>query len=248
MAAPGPVTSELHHEPPYQGDIEAPVHVRIPGFALRVRLPGRRGQRRIAATALAAGLAVTAVSGAGLLTAGPARPAAAPAPSRVPAPAGPRVAAWWKPAVRRVPVPVFLTIPAIGVRTRLVRLGLTASGALQVPRSTAVAGWYDGSPRPGAIGPAVLVGHVDSYVGPGVFFRLRLLRRGDRIYVRQADGRLAVFRVDAVRRYPKDRFPASQVYGAVPTPQLRLITCGGAFSLAHGSYLSNVVVFATLIT
>src|SRR5579875_2109551 len=70
---------------------------------------------------------------------------------------------------RPVGVPVSLEIPAIGVRTRLVRLGLTAAGALQVPASTAVAGWYTGSPRPGEAGAAVIAGHVDSYLGPGVF-------------------------------------------------------------------------------
>jgi hypothetical protein len=64
--------------------------------------------------------------------------------------------------------------------------------------------------------------------------------------VRQADGRLAVFRVSSVRRYPKNRFPAGAVYGSVPTPQLRLITCGGAFDEARGQYLSNIVVYATL--
>jgi hypothetical protein len=64
--------------------------------------------------------------------------------------------------------------------------------------------------------------------------------------VRQADGRLAVFRVSSVRRYPTNRFPAGAVYGSVPTPQLRLITCGGAFDEARGQYLSNIVVYATL--
>ena len=77
------------------------------------------------------------------------------------------------PSPGRVARPTALDIPAIGVRTRLVRLGLTASGALQVPASAAVAGWYTGSPRPGAIGSAIIAGHIDSYRGPGVFFRLR---------------------------------------------------------------------------
>ncbi|MGH3156892.1 MAG: sortase domain-containing protein, partial [Streptosporangiaceae bacterium] len=133
------------------------------------------------------------------------------------------------------------------VRTRLTRLGLTRSGGLQAPRTTAVAGWYTRSPRPGAIGAAVIGGHVDSYVGPGVFFTLRLLHPGDRIYVRQAGGRLAVFGVNAVHRYLKARFPTAQVYGPVPTPQLRLLTCGGTFDFQTGHYLSNVVVYATLI-
>ena len=147
----------------------------------------------------------------------------------------------------RVARPVSLSIPVIGVHTRLIRLGLTAQGTLQVPASTSVAGWYTGGPRPGQVGSAVIAGHIDSYLGPGVFFRLRLLRPGDRVYVRQAGGRLAVFRVYAERSYPKDRFPTQKVYGPAPDPELRLITCGGTFDPARGSYLNNVVVYAAQI-
>lgn len=143
-------------------------------------------------------------------------------------------------------MPVSLTIPAIGVQTSLIQLGLTAAGTLQVPSSTTVAGWYTGSPRPGAIGAAVIAGHVDSQAGPAVFFRLRLLRPGQLVYIRRADNSLAVFRVMAVQLYPKTQFPTAAVYDPVPDSQLRLITCGGTFDSTTGHYLSNVVVSATL--
>ncbi len=142
--------------------------------------------------------------------------------------------------------PVSLTIPSIGVRTRLIRLGITKSGALQVPGSTTVAGWYTGSPRPGAIGSSVIAGHVDSLSGPAVFYRLHLLHPHNLIYVRQKDGRLAVFRVNSVHQYTKRAFPTVRVYGPAPTPQLRLITCGGTFDVQTGHYLSNIVVYATI--
>jgi sortase (surface protein transpeptidase) len=161
----------------------------------------------------------------------------------VPTPAGPK-AALPAPTGRPRARPVRLIIPAIGVRTRLIRLGTTARGGLQVPRTTTVAGWYIRSPVPGAVGASVIAGHVDSYVGPGVFFRLRLLLPRYRIYVRRADGTLVVFRVTSVRTYLKTRFPSAEVYGPVPGPQLRLITCGGAFDPVTRSYLANVVVYA----
>ena len=145
-----------------------------------------------------------------------------------------------------VPVPTGLEIPAIGVRSGLVRLGLTASGALQVPSTTSVAGWYTGSPRPGATGSAVIAGHIDSYLGPGVFIRLRELKPGNLIYVQRRHASMAVFRVTAVHTFLKTDFPTSAVYGPVPDAQLRLITCGGTFDPASGHYLSNVVVFAVL--
>src|SRR4029077_5930787 len=84
--------------------------------------------------------------------------------------------------------PVWLSIPSIGVRTKLIHLGVNSNGTLQVPASTTVAGWYTGSPRPGTVGSAIIAGHVDSRFGPGIFFWLRTLRRGDRLYAGLAGG------------------------------------------------------------
>jgi len=148
---------------------------------------------------------------------------------------------------RKVAAPVRLVIPAIGVNTRLIRLGITSNHTLQVPVSAAIAGWFTGGPRPGAVGASIIAGHIDSYSGPGVFFRLRKLHRGQRVYVTRANRSVARFRIVAVRTYAKDRFPTAKVYGAVPDPELRLITCGGQFNDATGSYLSNVVVYAVLV-
>jgi hypothetical protein len=192
---------------------------------------------------LAAGLIAAGGGAAGLvLTRHPAATNWGAVPT-LPAPTGPIAAA---PQRRSAEVsrPVALTIPSIGVQTSLVDLGLTAAGALQVPSSAAVAGWYTGSPRPGAVGSAVIAGHIDSRAGPGVFFRLSSLRPGDRVYVRRADGTLAVFLVTSVRQYAKDSFPTSAVYGPAPDAELRLITCGGTFDPELRSYLSNTVVYA----
>jgi sortase (surface protein transpeptidase) len=143
-------------------------------------------------------------------------------------------------------MPTGLVIPAIGVRTKLAQIGLTKSGALQVPADVDVAGWYTGSPRPGGTGSAVIAGHIDSASGPGVFFRLRALRPGDLVFVQRSDGAMAVFKVTVLQTFLKSKFPTAAVYGPVPDAQLRLITCGGTFDPATGSYLSNVVVFAVL--
>lgn len=202
---------------------------------------------RQAAAIVAFGMLATGTGLTGLVitrAAGSGSSGLEPVPT-VQAPAGP-VSALPTPSAAAPPVarPVGLIIPAIGVRTRLVELGVTAAGALQVPATTTVAGWYADSPPPGAVGSSVIVGHVDSYLGPGVFFRLGLLHAPERIYVRRADGTLAVFRVTAVHTYLKSRFPTAAVYGPAPGPQLRLITCGGVFDTVLRSYLSNVVVYA----
>jgi sortase (surface protein transpeptidase) len=208
-------------------------------------------RRPAAALALAAGLAVIAGGTAGLLLTRHSTPAMRPVAAGVaalPAPTGPIVAPPQSAAPKPVAAPVSLTIPLIGVRTQLITLGLTSAGELQVPSSTAIAGWYTGSPRPGAIGSAIIVGHIDSYSGPGVFYRLVTLTRGDKIYVKRADGTLVEFRVTSVQTYLKDRFPTEDVYGPVPDAELRLITCGGAFDTATGHYLSNIVVYATQVS
>jgi sortase (surface protein transpeptidase) len=209
--------------------------------------PLRVVRPRAAAIAVISGIMVAGTGVIGLALASQAGHPAVPVgrPTLVRAPVG-RQAAAPEPTMHQVAAPTRLIIPSIGVRTGVVRLGLTSSRALQVPASAAVAGWYTGSSRPGAVGAAVIVGHIDSESAPGVFFRLRLLRPGRLVYVRRADGSLAVFRVTAVRSYQKAGFPTLAVYGPTPNAQLRLITCGGAFDFETGHYLSNVIVYAAL--
>ncbi|GGW95327.1 class F sortase [Streptomyces malachitofuscus] len=144
-------------------------------------------------------------------------------------------------------VPVGLEIPAIGVDTPVIRLGLAADRTVEVPpvRADDPAGWYRHSPTPGRTGPSVILGHVT--VGPhgdGVFRHLARLRRGDRIVARLENGTAAVFAVGSVRTVPKADFPTDAVYGDVDRPELRLITCGGPRT--GDEYRDNVIVFATL--
>ena len=150
---------------------------------------------------------------------------------------------------RSTPVPVRLEIRAIGVATALQRLGRDGDGTVEVPQGPGKwdqAGWYEGGTRPGDPGSAVILGHVDSTAGPAVFYRLRLLRRGDRVEVVQAGGSRVTFTVERVEQYDKRRFPTAEVYYPTLRPMLRLVTCGGAFDEATGHYTDNVIVFAAL--
>ncbi|MGW3358521.1 class F sortase [Streptomyces bungoensis] len=143
--------------------------------------------------------------------------------------------------------PVRLAIPAIGVDTPVLRLGLAGDGSVQVPPVTDHdrAGWYRNSPTPGQVGPSVILGHVTvGAYGDGVFRHLDRLRRGDGIVVRLENGASAGFAVTAVRTVAKARFPTEAVYGDVDRPELRLITCGGPRTAA--GYPDNVIVFAAL--
>jgi hypothetical protein len=209
--------------------------------------------RRPAAIAFAAGLVVIVGGTAGLLLTRHPTPALRPVAAGVaalPVPTGPIVAPP-QSAVVKVPSPVSLTIPLIGVKTNLITLGLAKGGSMQVPVSTTVAGWFTGSPRPGAVGSSIIVGHVDGRVNStearGVFFRLNTLKTGDDVFVKRADGTTAEFRVTEVQTYLKDHFPTETVYGPTPDAELRLITCGGAFDSVSRHYLSNIVVYATQV-
>jgi hypothetical protein len=208
----------------------------------------RISRRLVAMSALGAGLAAMAVGAIGLVVAlVPAHAAPLPGkPAPIPAPSGPAAGPATVDTAPQAARPTWLSIPSIGVRTSLINLGENKNGTLQVPATTTVAGWFTGGPRPGTVGSAIIAGHVDSKTGPGIFFWLRALHPGDRIYVGRADGTMAAFTVTGVRKFAKDAFPTSAVYGPVPDPELRLITCGGVFDRARGSYLSNVVVFARL--
>jgi len=143
-------------------------------------------------------------------------------------------------------LPVSVSIPRLHIASRLVRLGLDDDGAMEVPADPAAAGWYERGPTPGALGPAVIAGHVTWNQQPAVFFRLASMRDGDVVEVGRDDGRVAVFRVNRVARFDKSRFPTRAVFGGVDHAALRLITCGGYFDESRRRYLDNVVVFARL--
>jgi len=143
--------------------------------------------------------------------------------------------------------PRTVSIPALGVSASIVKLGLMANHQVQVPKTTTVVGWYKLGPTPGQIGSAVLLAHVDSTTGPGVFFYLKNLKAGNLVNVTLANGTVTHFRVQKVVEYSKTAFPDRLVYGNHGSRELHLVTCGGAFDRSTGSYESNVVVFTKYV-
>jgi sortase (surface protein transpeptidase) len=141
-------------------------------------------------------------------------------------------------------LPVRLRIPAIDVNTKLEYLGLKPNKSIDVDFDLSVAGWWQGGPRPGQVGPAVILGHVNRN-GPAVFDRLRSLKRGDEILVDRTDGTTAPFVVTHEGTYRKAAFPSDLVYYPTFQPELRLVTCEGPIDGGTGHYRDNLVVFAT---
>ncbi|MFC7548406.1 class F sortase [Plantactinospora sp. GCM10030261] len=192
----------------------------------------------------AAGLLLCVATGTGLGVAGV--PEAAP-----PAVWQPACVAMCEPGIaqstgvggHRAGPPQRVRVPRLGVDSPLAPLGLDGTGRLVPPAAYDQAGWYAGGPVPGATGPAIIAGHLDSLSGPAVFARIDELRGGDVIEVHGATGSIS-FRVTAVERYAKESFGTDAVYGPTPGPELRLVTCGGTFDERTRHYRDNVVVFA----
>lgn len=138
-------------------------------------------------------------------------------------------------------------IPAIGVDAAVELIDRDGAGILQPPTEWADAGWYGAGVLPGAIGPAVLAGHLDTTERAAVFARLKELTAGDTIVVTLSDGTQATFAVDSALDTSKVAFPTDEVYGPTPDAQLRLITCNGPYDDAAQSYANNFVVFASLV-
>lgn len=186
-------------------------------------------------------LALVAVAAGAVALLAPGSPDADPAPAAA-APPAPVFAA--DPPAADTPEPLSVQVPSVQLSTRLVPIGVDAAGALVPPADFGQAGWFAAGPAPGAVGPAVLAGHVDSRSGPAVFFRLEDIEPGAQVRIDRSDGSTVVFEVTRVAEYPKTDFATAAVYGPTVDAELRLITCGGEFDRSRRSYTDNIVVFA----
>ncbi|MFD9222918.1 class F sortase [Streptomyces sp. NPDC060064] len=141
-------------------------------------------------------------------------------------------------------------IPSIGITAAVVPRGLDATGAVDPPpyAMPRTVGWYGSGTQPGAVGAALLVGHVDTESKPAVFYGLSAARPGEKVRVTRTDGSVAEFTIDDVQVFGRDRFDPRKVYGPRKDgrAELRLITCGGTFDRATRTYSANVVVSAYL--
>jgi len=154
---------------------------------------------------------------------------------------------WKKEINGQVADPVRIRVPIINIDAPIQPLTVDENGVLPAPDTFEGTGWWSGGPEPGERGPAVIAGHLDSYRGPAVFYRIKDMREGDTIFVDRADGSEAVFATERIERHDKDDFPTEAVYGDTPDSQLRLITCGGKFDKRHRTYLDNIIVYAVRV-
>ncbi|MFC4150044.1 class F sortase [Micromonospora mangrovi] len=217
-----------------------------------IHVPAGRRRERLTLVAAAGILALTGIAAIGFAVTGhegespPAVMNAAAAPTNSPSEPVTRAGELTTGPLMASSPPTRVSIPSLKITAATVSLGLQADGAMQVPDSATDVGWFTKAPAPGALGPAVLAGHVNWKGKRGSFFELSRLHIGDGISVAREDGSVAMFTVTKVQQYPKDRFPTDEVYGPTDHAALRLITCGGEFDDTTGHYRDNVIVYARL--
>ena len=210
----------------------------------------RRDTHRLQ-TALASLLIICGISGITFSAAALARPRELPPTKTFTSESKPSVTA--QPTVKQSKTlvkstPTHITIASQQIDVDLVPVGLAADGSIELPPVLDwVAGWYNYSPTPGEIGPSVIVGHVDSYEGPSVFWRLRDVHAGDIVNINREDGSVAQFKIIQLAEYDQNNFPTETVYGNTQTAQLRIITCSGTFDTTTQHYTQNTVVYAELL-
>jgi sortase (surface protein transpeptidase) len=212
-----------------------------------VLLIGMLNPRRRLVVALAIALILGAAAGVSLFARMPhARAEPVEAATRLSANRPKSVLGARATARRQMPSPIRVSIPAIGVDARVIRLGLNPDRTIQVPSNLADAGWFQPGPEPGERGAAVVVGHLESRSGPGVFYRLRELPVGGVIEIQLQDGTTVRFVARSMIRVPKSRFPTKLVYARTKEATLRLVTCAGPLNRSTGHHQDNYIVFATI--
>lgn len=115
-----------------------------------------------------------------------------------------------------------------------------------VPKNTDNTAWFKDGPKPGDKGNAVMNGHVDNKWGPSVFYRLKELKKGNKVIVTSSSGKKRTFEVIKVQSYPREEKP-NAFFGYAFTRNLNFITCTGTFDHAAGTHEKRLVVFTQLI-
>jgi hypothetical protein len=154
------------------------------------------------------------------------------------------------PLTSRRAAPVAIRLGQGDEPAPIVRVGVDADGAMEIPKDVATVGWYEPTEGagivPGEPGTAVLAGHVASLrQGRGAFSRLESLAPEDEVEIHGEDGSVQRWRVVEVRRYEKSEIPLGELFVWDGPARLALVTCGGPFDWIGGRYRDNVVVLAT---
>jgi LPXTG-site transpeptidase (sortase) family protein len=142
-------------------------------------------------------------------------------------------------------MPRILSIDSIGVRARVVPMGVNPDNSLQAPVNIYDSGWYNASAQPGQPGAAVIDAHASGPTRQGLFAYLDTMQNGDRVKVERGDGQVFEYDVVAVETMALDAIDMQKVlkpYGDA-TEGLNLITCTGQWLQEQRTYNQRAIVY-----
>lgn len=144
--------------------------------------------------------------------------------------------------------PAHLSIPSVGIEAKVDAVG-EREGKMDTPSIWENVAWYSPGPRPGEPGRAVIAGHLDSRSGPAIFWNLRKLKTGDRIFVEDIAGNTLQFEVREAMRYPDhSSAPVEEIFSRSVPSQIVLITCTGAWNKEEKRYQERLAVYADFVS
>lgn len=145
-------------------------------------------------------------------------------------------------------MPVRLKIPSINVDATVEYVGLTSSGAIDVPKNSTDVAWFNLGPRPGENGSAVITGHYGwKRENKSAFDNLFKVHKGDKLYVEDGKGKIISFVVRESRRYDPNANASDVFESSDGKAHLNLITCEGDWDKDSKSYSKRLVIFADLL-
>ena len=145
-----------------------------------------------------------------------------------------------------------LIVPSAGLKSTIVQVGRTPTGAMGSPDNPFVIGWLNSSAEPGAVGNTLLAGHrdfedKDGNVGTGVCWELVNTVVGDQMIVVDNENNLYyVYTVtEAATVNPRDPDSARYLKNT-DEAVVTLITCEGSFNAETHQYSHRRVVVGVL--
>jgi len=141
-----------------------------------------------------------------------------------------------------------ISIPKLGVRARVLQVGVNAKDELGTPNNIFDTAWYTGSAKPGQAGATLIDGHVSGPTRHGVFYGLKTLQAGDKIQITKGDGTVLSYSVVTSKTYDADNVDMAAALVPITAGKsgLNLISCTGKVNSQGNGFLSRIVVFAQL--
>ena len=149
---------------------------------------------------------------------------------------------------KEVSKPIYMEpieITFLDTKLKVEPVGVEGDGTLSVPTSWYTAGWYEDGPKAGEEGNIIIDGHYDTATGsPGAFWDLKNLSLGDTVALVDKLGRVYTYVVDNKYFVDITDPKRTEVFKSTTAKTLTLITCGGVWDYASGTYNKRLVVTA----